>query len=177
MPIASGVPPQSQRKRRAGFGRMSVKGPGRSARTVDRGSAAKLRNRVEDRVEVCGHQGERHRSRPPLQSVQIDRSSFLVSVGDEPVHGVRREYDGLAGAVSRRPRRRSTRTPGSGSRLPALDDPIAKAQILRPRDVLVAERAELGRDVLGLVLARFEHEPPPGREDLATAAGHGARLP
>ena len=56
MPIASGVAPHSQRKRRAGFGSTSVYGPGRSARAATAARPRSLGHGVEDRVEVGGQQ-------------------------------------------------------------------------------------------------------------------------
>ena len=96
-PIVSGRVPVSQRNRRAGFGRISVYGPGSSARAATAAAAASLGHRVENRVEIGGEQLDGHRLRPLLGRAEPPAGSLPVRIRAEPVDRVGRKDDQLSG--------------------------------------------------------------------------------
>ena len=138
-------------KRRAGFGRTSVYGPGSSARTIIE-RLAQLGHAVEELVDARGEQRRRLLRSPPLQLVE--RASTRLAAG---------------GARRARRRCRSAAAPGSPARS-ALDSrrvPIAPPRIRsRPArsradaDAVVAERPRAGPSTCARALrVHLEHEP------------------
>ena len=88
--------PVSQRKRRAGFGRTSVYGPGRTARAIAAGAAAQLGHALEEHVEVGASSADGCRLGAALQPVEARDRLLAVRRRAEPVHRVRRQDDRLA---------------------------------------------------------------------------------
>ncbi len=99
-PIVSGRSPVSQRKRRAGFGRMSVYGPGSSARAIvsalprSSGTASKRTSTSAASSAVGFASGS------PLQPEETANRSLVVGVGAKPVDGVRRQDDRLPALIA-----------------------------------------------------------------------------
>ena len=118
-PSVSGREPASQGKRRPGLGRISVYGPGRSARATRSGAPSSSGRHSRSSVEVADDEGGRLLLDASLGEVEAANGVLVVRRRRKPVDGVGRNDRQPARRESPRPRRRrQSRRPSTTRSLP-----------------------------------------------------------